>query len=75
VGVKLLPSPAVADSDIFAIPEDFSYVVQREDVTLDIDASPFFTSDRIAVRAAMRIGFGIGVHPGSIVHITLEDGS
>lgn len=46
----------------------------REDVTLDIDASAFFTSDRIAVRSTMRVGFG-WPHPASVVKLVLSDSS
>lgn len=73
-GVPLVVSPAVGDDVIWAIPRAYAFVVLREDVTLDIDSSAYFTSDRIAVRSTMRVGFG-WPHPASVVRITLSDSS
>jgi HK97 family phage major capsid protein len=73
-GVPLIVSPAVGDDVVWAIPRQYSYVVLHDDVTLDVDASPFFTSDRIAVRATLRVSWGFP-HPASIVRIVLQDHS
>lgn len=79
-GVPLVVSPAVEDFVIWGIPGTpdtagaFSFVVQAQDATLDVDASPFFTSDRIAIRATLRVAFG-WPHPQSVVRIDLPDGS
>ena len=74
LGVPLIPSPAVSDFEVWALPRQFSFVVQNDEPTLDVDASPFFTSDRIAVRATLRVGFG-WPHPASVVKITITGGS
>ncbi|WP_448620515.1 hypothetical protein [Geodermatophilus sp. URMC 65] len=44
-------------------------VVSRE-ADVQADSSVYFTSDRIAVRATMRVGFGF-VHPRALVRIRL----
>ncbi|HUH70163.1 MAG TPA: hypothetical protein VLZ05_15690 [Mycobacterium sp.] len=36
-------------------------------MTLDIDRSPFFTSDRIGLRSTLRVGFG---RPACMGHLT-----
>jgi hypothetical protein len=58
--VPLHSSPAVDNGEIWAIPQKFSFVVLRENVDVVVDESAFFTSDRVGIRATMRVGFG---HP------------
>lgn len=67
-GVPLVSSSAVAVGDIWAIPRDRVHIVLRQDVTLDVDHSVFFTTDRVAVRATLRVGFGF-VHEAAIVRL------
>ena len=43
--------------------------VLREDATLEVDRSVFFTSDRVAVQAVLRAGFA-HPHPQGVVKIT-----
>ncbi len=69
-GVPLLVSPAVPVGTVWGIPASRSYVVVREDATIDVDASPFFTSDRTAVRATLRVGFAFP-HAAALVKITV----
>ena len=45
------------------------WLVLRDDTTVKADRSVFFTSDRVAVKATMRIGFGL-VHAASVVKVT-----
>jgi HK97 family phage major capsid protein len=45
------------------------WLVVREDATVEADRFVFFTSDRVAVKATMRAGFGF-VHPQSVVKVT-----
>jgi len=73
-GVPLIISPAVGDDVVWGIPQEFSFAVLHNDVTLDVDTSAFFTSDRVGVRTTLRVGFG-WPHPASIVRITLSDSS
>lgn len=56
-GVPLLVSAGVAAGAIWAIPKDRANIIVRLDATVEADASVFFTSDRVAVRAIMRCGF------------------
>ncbi len=49
-------------------PADLAVLVVREDAYAVADASPFFTSDRTAVRATMRLGFGFP-HESAVVRI------
>lgn len=69
-GVPLLVSPAVpvANNQVWGIPRDFCYFVIRTGAEILADRSVFFTSDRIALRATMRVGFGFP-NPASIVKI------
>lgn len=68
LGVPVLASPHVAPDVVWALPRAFCWVVMRDDTTVDVDRSVYFTSDRVAIRATMRVGFGFP-HPASIVKI------
>lgn len=67
-GVQLLPSVAVAAGTMWGLPKGRVFVVIREGVTLDVDKSVKFTSDQIAVRATMRVGFAFP-HPAAVVKL------
>lgn len=69
LGVPLLSSPAVAEDDVWAIPQSRIVVVLREDVTLAVDTSAYFSSDRVGIRATMRVGFAFA-HPEAVVRLT-----
>ena len=69
LGVPLLVSSLVAVGTIWGIPKDRSIVVVRKDASVEVDTSPFFTSDRTAIRAVMRVGFGF-TQNSAIVKIT-----
>jgi HK97 family phage major capsid protein len=58
LGVPLLTTTAVAAGTVWALDKSRNYVVIRENVTLDVDRSAYFSSDRVGVRAIMRVGFG-----------------
>lgn len=68
LGVPLIPSPAVAVGTVWAIPQAKVVVVQRDDVRLDIDRSRYFETDRIGIKATMRVGFAFP-HPAAIVRL------
>lgn len=68
-GVPLLRTPAVGANVIWALPKPDArraYFVIREDVEVLADSSVLFTSDQVAVRSIMRVGFGFP-HPEAIV--------
>jgi len=69
LGVQVHSSPAVTVGTIWAYDQQRVWTVLRSDVTLDVDRSRYFESDRVAVRATMRVGFAFG-HPQSVVRIT-----
>lgn len=68
LGVPVISSPAVAEGDVWAIPTDRVHIALRDDVDLQVDGSAFFTTDRIAIRATMRLAFAFP-HPQAIVRL------
>ncbi|WP_166501660.1 phage major capsid protein [Rhodococcus erythropolis] len=72
-GVPLLVSPAVLAGTVWAIPQSRSFVAIRNDTSVTTDASAFYTSDRTAIRATMRVGFGFP-QPLGIVRINITAG-
>jgi len=68
-GRPLYTSPAIAPGTIWGIPKAQTLLVVRDDASIDTDGSVFFTSDRVAVRARMRVGFGFP-HQAAVVKIT-----
>ena len=69
LGVPLIPSPAVTEGDVWAIPGDKVVIVLREDVSLTVDPSAYFKFDSIGVRATMRVGWAFP-HAAAIVRLT-----
>lgn len=69
-GLPLFTSPFVATGTIWGIPQSRAYLVIREDAQVEADPSPFFTSDRTAVRGKMRVGFAFP-HEIAVVKITI----
>jgi hypothetical protein len=63
---RLGVSSALAANTLWALDSSRVWLVLRDDVTVEAHRSGFFTSDRVAVRATMRVGFGF-VHPQSVV--------
>jgi HK97 family phage major capsid protein len=70
-GVPLYTSPAIADGIVWGIPQAHSIVVIRQDASVVTDSSVFFASDRVAVRATRRVGFGFS-YPAAVVKVTLS---
>lgn len=68
-GVPLLTSGAVKAGTVWGIPKGRVVAAIREDATITRDESVYFTSDRIAIRATLRMTF-IYPDPGSILKIT-----
>ncbi|WP_425003870.1 phage major capsid protein [Mycolicibacterium sp. S3B2] len=72
-GVPLITSPDAADDgSVFAVPKPVAFVVVRKDVEVVVDSSAFFTSDRVAIRAVARVGFGFP-HEAAIVKVNRTD--
>jgi HK97 family phage major capsid protein len=70
-GVPLLVSSAVTVGTVWGLPQARSIIVRRNDVDLQVDKSAYFTSDRTAIRATMRVGFG-WTEPAAIQKIELS---
>ncbi len=73
-GVPLKVSPAIEVGVIWLIPAERVVIVRRTDVELEVDRSVYFTSDRLAVRATMRIGWGV-TQEAAVVRLALADES
>ena len=70
LGAPLFVSPAVAASTAWGIPADRAMVVMRDDVRLEVSRDAYFSSDRVAVKATMRVGFAFP-HPAAVVKVAL----
>lgn len=68
-GVPLLVSQFVAANVVYAIDKSRVFLVVRDDTTIESDRSVFFTSDRVAIKGTMRVGFGFG-HAASITRVS-----
>ena len=71
-GVQLLVSPGVTEGTIWGLPKARVIVVRRKNVTLEVDKSAYFTSDRTAVKSTMRVGFAFP-HAAAVQKIALGD--
>lgn len=54
---------------MWGIPRDRVLVVVRDDPRVEVDRGVYLTSDRVAIKATMRVGFAFP-HPAAIVKIT-----
>lgn len=76
LGVRLLVSPYVADETVWGIDAEYVTTVIRRggsnEAELVRDDSRYFESDRVALRAIMRVGFGFP-HEKSIQKIILNE--
>ena len=68
-GVPLYTSPEVAADTVWGISMQHSLFVLRQDASVVTDGSAFFTSDRVAVRATLRVTFAFP-HPAAVVKVT-----
>jgi HK97 family phage major capsid protein len=70
LGIPLLTCPSVTTTNnvVWGISKAFGYFVIRQDAQVESDRSVFFTSDRVAVKATLRVGFGFP-NPAAIVKI------
>jgi HK97 family phage major capsid protein len=68
-GLPVYTSPAITAGTVWGIPEDRVVLVVRDEASIDVDRSIFFTSDRVAIRATLRVGIAFP-HPQAVVRIT-----
>jgi HK97 family phage major capsid protein len=71
LGVPLKVTKHVPQGTVWGLPAARIMVVLREDVSLDISDQAYFSSDRVAIRATMRVGFAFPT-PLAIAKITLQ---
>jgi HK97 family phage major capsid protein len=76
LGVPLwsVPDTVVPDDVVWAIDGSRVFIVVRQDVDLRIDESRYFESDRLGIRATMRIGYGFP-HEAAVICIGETEGS
>ena len=68
-GLPLYVSPAVTGAGVvWGIPKAHSLVVIRNDAPVVTDSSVYFTSDRAAIRATLRLDLGF-TYPASVIRI------
>jgi HK97 family phage major capsid protein len=70
LGVPLLVCPNLADGVIYGLAAERNVVVIREEVSIAVSSDAYFSSDQIAVRATMRVGFGFAT-PKAVARIAL----
>ena len=70
LGIPLLVSAKVPQGNIYGVAAERNFVVLRTQAEVIADGSVFFTSDRVAVRATMRVGFGFPT-PKAVARIAL----
>lgn len=64
-------SPGFTPSRAWGIPKDRVLVVIRDDVRLEVDRSAYFSSDRVGIKATMRVGFAF---PHEAAVVLVENG-
>lgn len=70
-GAPLHVSANVTAGTIWGIPKTASIISIREDAEVTADHSAFFTSDRVAIRGILRVGFGF-INEPAIVKVTID---
>lgn len=68
-GVPLYVSQYVAANTLWGIDGSRTWLVVRDDATVEADRSVFFTSDRVAIKATMRCAPGFA-HAAAVVKVT-----
>ena len=63
-------SKAEQRATVYGISADRVMVVMRDDVRLEVSREAYFSSDRVAVKATMRVGFAYP-HPAAVVKVAL----
>src|SRR5699024_10191261 len=70
----IVTSPAATECVLYGIDARFASVVMRAATRIDADRSVYFTSDRVAVRATMRVGFAFP-YESALVKVNVGTGS
>lgn len=69
LGVPLVVSADVTAGTIYGVDSRFVQIVVRDNTRLEVDRSAYFSSDRVGVKATMRIGFAF-TNPSTLVKVT-----
>jgi HK97 family phage major capsid protein len=70
-GKPVYVTPAVADDTVWCLPKQHTYIAVRQDASVEADRSAYFSSDRTALRAIIRIGFGVS-YEQAVVQVKFE---
>lgn len=70
-GKPVFVTPAVADDSVYCIPRQHVFVAMRQDASVEADRSAYFSSDRTALRAIVRVGFGFS-YPEAVVRVKFD---
>ncbi|UYM04213.1 phage major capsid protein [Solicola gregarius] len=74
LGVPLVVSSQLTAGTIWGIDSRFVQFVVRDNTRLEVDKSAYFSSDRVGVKATMRVAFAF-THPLALVKLTEDDES
>ena len=67
-GVPLLTSPSIGNDIVWSLPRARIILALRQGTTVESDRSVYFSSDRTAVRAIVRVSWGF-LDPAAITKI------
>lgn len=70
-GLPLVVTRHAKPGEVWVVDARTIYVVVREDIAIETSRDVYFSSDRVAVKAVMRVGFGF-VRPEAIVRIDVS---
>ncbi|OBF59246.1 hypothetical protein A5756_06275 [Mycobacterium sp. 852002-53434_SCH5985345] len=68
LGVPAYWSPYIEEGLVWLVAQAKSFVVMRQDTSVISDTSAFFSSDRVAIRATMRVSFA-WPHQAAVIRI------
>lgn len=63
LGVPMWVSKYVTVGAVWGIPQDRVHVVVRDDASIAVSTDAYFSSDRIGIKATMRVGYGFPPAP------------
>lgn len=69
--LPVLQTKHATEGELWIIDRGAVHVVLREDVNVTSSSEVYFSSDRVAVRATARVGFGFP-YPGRLVKVTIS---
>ncbi|MFF8016422.1 phage major capsid protein [Streptomyces sp. NPDC007929] len=70
LGRPVFVSPYAPADAVYGISKADALIVVREDTSVEVDKSVFFTSDRVAVKGTMRVGFAF---PRAAAHVRIQN--